>query len=373
MTAPVTKTDLRRYARNYLKEQDGIAIYRAMASAEEDPARAEIFEKLAVSEERHAVKWATLLRAHGGTVPSYNPGSRVRLLGWFSRQFGTQHVLPVVSGFELRDQNAYAGQAEAGGMSAEERGHSRTLRVMHLHGETHPESILNSDRFHRSGNSGTLRAAIFGVNDGLISNFSLMMGVSAANVEPRILLLTGIAGLLAGAFSMGAGEYVSVRSQRELYEEQIALEQQELEMSPAEEKEELSLIYQAKGIPQQQAEELADRILSNPETAIDTLAREELGLDPKSLGSPWSVAISSFVAFAFGAAIPVLPFLLFSGSTAFAASAGICGLALFAVGALISVFTGKTMIYSGLRMLGIGAMAAGITYAIGRLLGVSVG
>ncbi len=368
----VSRSDLRRYAKNYLKEQDGIALYRAMARAEQEPARSEIFEKLAVAEERHAAKWAHLLKTNGAKVPSYTPGSRVRVLGWFSRQFGTQHVLPVVSGLELRDQDAYAQQVEAGGMSAEERGHSRTLRVMHLHAETRPESILNSDRFHRSGYGGSLRAAVFGANDGLLSNFSLVIGVSAANVEPRFVLVTGVAGLLAGAFSMGAGEYVSVRSQRELYEEQIALEQQELEMSPAEEKEELALIYQAKGIPGAQAEELAERILSNPETAIDTLAREELGLDPASLGSPWAAAISSFVSFAVGAAIPVVPFVIFSGPAAFFVSTGICGLALFAVGAFISVFTGKTLLYSGMRMLGIGAMAAGITYVIGRLLGVSV-
>src|SRR5439155_21632595 len=148
--------------------------------------------------------------------------------------------------------------------------------------------FLRTDRWHGTGYGGTLRAAVFGANDGLLSDFSLVMGVSGANVEPRIVLLTGVAGLLAGAFSMAAGEYVSVRSQRELYEEQIALEQQELEMSPAEEKEELALIYQAKGIPSEQAEQLAEQILSNPNTAIETLAREELGLDPASLGSPWT-------------------------------------------------------------------------------------
>jgi VIT1/CCC1 family predicted Fe2+/Mn2+ transporter len=368
----VTKADLQRYAENYLKEQDGIALYRAMANAEKDPERAQVFIKLAKAEERHAVKWANLLRSNGARVPEYTPGSRVRLLGWFSRRFGTQHVLPVVSGLELRDQDAYAGQAEAGGMSAEERGHSRTLRVMHLHAETQPASILNSDRWHRTGYSGGLRAAVFGANDGLLSNFSLVMGVSGAAVQTKYVLLTGVAGLLAGAFSMAAGEYVSVRSQRELYEEQIALEQQELEMSPAEEKEELALIYQAKGIPGDEAERLADQILSNPETAINTLAREELGLDPGALGSPWTAALSSFVSFAIGAAIPVLPFFLLNGSAVLIVSAGLCGLALFAVGGLIAVFTGRSVVYSGFRMLGIGALAAGLTYAIGRLLGVSV-
>jgi len=369
----VTQADLQRYSENYLKEQDGIALYRAMADAEKDPARAEVFAKLAKAEERHAAKWATLLKANSAVVPSYRPGSRVRILGWFSRNFGTQHILPVVSGLELRDQDAYVGQAEAGGMSADERAHSRTLRVMQLHGETRPDSILNPDRWKRAGYGGSLRAAIFGANDGLLSNFSLVMGVNGANVEPRIVLLTGVAGLIAGACSMAAGEYVSVKSQRELYEAQIALEKQELEMSPDEEKEELSLIYQAKGISAKQAEELAERIISNPETAIDTLAREELGLDPSSLGSPVGAAVSSFAAFSVGAAIPVIPYFLLTGPAAFVGSAVVCGISLFTVGSLISVFTGRSLIYSGLRMLGIGALAAGVTFAIGRLFGVTVG
>src|SRR5262249_47843939 len=173
-------------------------------------------------------------------------------------------------------------------------------------------------------------------NDGLLSNFSLVMGIAGANAELRFILLAGIAGLLAGASSMAAGEYISVRSQRELYEQQIAIERQELEMSPDEEKEELSLIYQAKGIPSGQAEELAARILSNPDTAIDTLAREELGLDPSSLGSPWIAAGSSFVAFATGAAIPVIPYLTLAGNAAFITSAAVCGLSLFMVGGFIS-------------------------------------
>ena len=172
---------------------------------------------------------------------------------------------------------------------------------------------------------------------------------------------------------MAAGEYVSVQSQRELYEQQIEVERQELEMSPEEEKEELSLIYQAKGIPSKQAEELAERILANPDTAIDTLAREELGLDPTALGSPWIAAASSFVAFATGAAIPVLPYLLVSGNAAFLTSAIVCGASLFLIGGLISLFTGRGFVYSGLRMASIGALAAAVTYFIGRWLGVTIG
>ncbi len=368
-----TKDDLKRYADNFLREQDGIALYRELASAEKDPARAQIFERLAKAEERHAARWARLLKNSGSPIPAYSRGWRVLLLGWLSRRFGTQHILPVVTGLESRDQDVYRGQVEAKGMPAEERSHMRTLRAMQHEGEDRPETILDLEGWHRTNYGGSLRAAVFGANDGLLSNFSLVMGIAGANAQPRFVLLAGIAGLLAGASSMAAGEYVSVQSQRELYEQQIAIEREELEMSPEEEREELSLIYQAKGIPTNQAEDLAERILSNPETAIDTLAREELGLDPAALGSPFVAAASSFFAFAVGAVIPVIPYLLMTGNAAFVASAVVCGLSLFIVGGLISIFTGRSLLFSGFRMLGIGALAAGLTYVIGKLLGVTVG
>src|SRR5438105_7054684 len=324
--------DLHRYQENFLREQDGIALYRALAKAERDPARAEIFEKLAKAEERHAARWAKLLKTNGGAIPAYTPGWRILMLGWLSRRFGTQHILPVVTGLESRDQDMYRGQVEAHGIPAEERGHMRTLRAMQHHGQDRPESILDLEGWHHTTFGGSLRAAVFGANDGLLSNFSLVMGIAGATAQPRFVLLAGVAGLIAGASSMAAGEYVSVQSQRELYEQQIAIEREELEMSPDEEREELALIYQAKGIPSGEAEELAKRIISNPETAIDTLAREELGLDPAALGSPWVAAASSFVAFAGGAAIPVIPYFVTTGSSAFIASAVVCGISLFVVG-----------------------------------------
>jgi VIT1/CCC1 family predicted Fe2+/Mn2+ transporter len=362
--------DLLRYRENYLKEQEGIALYQALAKAERDPSRAAIFEKLAEAESRHASRWARLLKEHGARIPEYRPGLRVRFLAWVSRRVGTQPVLSVVTGLETSDQNDYASQAEAEGLPAAERSHGRTLRLMEQRGGA--STILQAERWHRASYGGSLRAAVFGANDGLISNFSLVMGVTGAGVESRFILLTGVAGLLAGAFSMAAGEYVSVRSQRELYEQQLALEEQELKTSPEEEQEELALIYQAKGIPADQAVELARKILMNHETAIDTLAREELGLDPSSLGSPWSAALSSFVAFAVGALIPVVPYIAWSGPVAFGVSAAVCGLALFVVGALISVFTGRNPVWTGLRMVGIGALAASVTFLIGKALGVSV-
>jgi len=367
-----SEQDLCRYQDNFLREQDGIALYRALAKAEKDPARAAIVEKLAKAAERHAARWTRLLRTNQAPVPVYTPGWRILLLGWLSRRFGTQHLLPVVTGLESRDQDVYRGQVEARGIPAEERSHMRALRALQRRGQDPPESILDLEGWHRTLYAGGLRAAVFGANDGLLSNFSLMMGIAGATAAPRFVLLAGIAGLLAGASSMAAGEYVSVRSQRELYEQQIAVERQELEMSPEEEKEELALIYQAKGVPSGQAEELADRIFSNPDSAIETLAREELGLDPAALGSPWLAAASSFVAFATGAIIPVIPYVLLSGNAAFVASAVVCGAGLFILGGVVSVFTGRSLFFSGFRMLGIGTVAAAVTYFIGKFLGVSV-
>jgi vacuolar iron transporter family protein len=363
--------DVNRYQQNYLVEMDGIALYRSMAAAEKDETRAEIFNKLAKNEERHAQRWARLIQSAGGAVPHYRPSLRVRALGWMARTFGTHRVVPIISSMEARDEAGYMHQPEAAGLPAEERAHSRALWAM-SGGAPGPASIIGVERWHFTSRGGNLRAAVFGVNDGLLSNFSLVMGFAGAEAKPEYILLAGIAGLLAGAFSMAAGEYVSIRAQREVFEQQIAMEKQELEMSPKEEEEELSLIYQAKGIPENEAARLARRIIQNPKTAIDTLAREELGLNPSELGSPWAAALSSFFAFVIGAFVPVAPYLLTSGTIGWSASALLSSFALFGVGALLSIFTARGPLVSGARMVVIGLVVSAITYSVGWLLGVSV-
>jgi VIT1/CCC1 family predicted Fe2+/Mn2+ transporter len=367
----ITAADVERYRQNYLVEMDGIALYRRMADAEKDEQRATLFEKMAQTEERHAQRWVRLIESAGGVVPKYRPGLRVRTLGWVARNFGTRKVLPIISSIESRDEAGYLHQPEAAGLPAEERAHSRTLWAM-SDGAPGAAAIVGSERWHTGASGGSLRAAVFGINDGLVSNFSLVMGFAGAEAKPEYILLAGVAGLLAGSFSMAAGEYVSMRAQRELFEQQIAMEKQELEMSPKEEEEELALIYQAKGIPEDQARALARRIVENPRTAIDTLAREELGLNPSELGSPWTAAGSSFLAFVVGAFVPVLPYLFAAGRTAWMTSGLLSCLALFGIGALISIFTARGPVASGLRMLAIGLFASAITYSVGWLLGVSV-
>jgi VIT1/CCC1 family predicted Fe2+/Mn2+ transporter len=199
------------------------------------------------------------------------------------------------------------------------------------------------------------------------------MGVAGASVEPRLIAISGFAGLLAGAFSMAAGEYVSMRSQREMFEYQISQERDELETYPEEEAEELALIYNARGIAMDEARTLARRLMADPEVALDTLAREELGLNPDDLGSPWGAALWSFVSFVIGAAIPLIPFVAPLAHDPVAAAALLSALALFAVGAALSLFSGRGAVIGGLRMTMIGAMAAGTTYGIGRLFGVAMG
>ena len=259
--------------------------------------------------------------------------------------------------------SAPAGPGIAAATTVDEVRRARVVRT--------PEEITRAERWHRGG-AGTLRAVVFGASDGLVSNLSLVMGIAGATADTRFILLSGIAGLLAGAASMGAGEYISVQSQREVLQRQIALERAELEAIPEEEKAELVAIYVSKGIPEVDARRIADTVFENPETALATMVREELGLDPKQLGSPWSAAGGSFAAFSLGAIVPVIPYLFGGGTVVFVTSFVMSLAALFLVGSLVSLLTGRSLLFSGFRQVGLGAAAATITYLVGHVIGVSV-
>lgn len=236
----------------------------------------------------------------------------------------------------------------------------------------HPGPIGGEQRL--GGKSGALRAAIFGVNDGLVSNLSLIFGVAGAGVGNKVVILAGVAGLLAGAFSMAAGEYISVRVQREVFERLIHLEAHEIGSDPEAERNELAQLYVRKGLPRDLADRLAEELMKDPDVALDTHAREELGLDPaEGLGSPVAAAGASFVMFAAGAFAPLVPFLFGSGGGAIVVSAVLSGVALFGVGAAMSYLTGRNPVFSGARMLLIGAVAAAITYLVGKALDAGVG
>ncbi|MDO8616732.1 MAG: VIT1/CCC1 family protein [Dehalococcoidia bacterium] len=379
-TAPrANAEEVHRYQQNLDDEIDGIAVYLLLAQAEPDPKRRAIFEELAEVEERHAQVWREKLLEAGVQPREHGPSLKIRLIGWTARRFGVRSVLPMVRNMEAGAYGAYMAQGEAGqAIAPDERAHRKTLARMER-GDAEPaEAIASREKWHRTGGGGTLRASVFGVSDGLVSNASLVMGFAGAQTEGKFVLLAGIAGLLAGAFSMGTGEYVSMRAQREMFERQIGLEKAELEAMPEEEERELALIYRAKGLPQAEAEAMAARLMENPQIALDTLVREELGLDPGVLGSPWGAAIGSFLTFVTGAVIPVIPFVFAAGGSTVSigfvvASAALSAVALFGVGASLSLFTGRSAWLSGLRQLGLGAVAAAMTFAIGRIIGVSTG
>jgi VIT1/CCC1 family predicted Fe2+/Mn2+ transporter len=283
-------------------------------------------------------------------------------------------MLPIVRGMEAGAYSMYMAQDEAAqAIAPDEREHSRTLGRLQRPEVQPVEAIAARETWHRTGGGGTLRATIFGVSDGLVSNTALIMGFAGAQAEGQFVLLAGVAGLLAGSFSMAAGEYVSMRAQRELFERQIQLERDELETAPEEEERELALIYRAKGLPQEEAESVAARLMEDPEVALDTLVREELGLDPSTLGSPWGASIGSFLAFAAGALVPVIPFFFGADASApfVVAAAALSAVSLFAVGASLSLFTGRGALLSGVRQLGLGAAAAALTFGIGSIIGVS--
>jgi vacuolar iron transporter family protein len=349
-----------------------------VATAEDDESLASVYRRLAEAEERHAEFWAGRLRAAGEHVPSGKVGWRTHVLGWLARRFGTAFVVPTIDAMEQADAGSYDTQPEAAGteLPADERSHARLLSAIGSQqpGGLQGPAIARLEGRHRAASGNSLRAAVLGANDGLVSNFSLVMGVAGAQLTSNQILITGLAGLAAGAGSMAMGEWISVMNARELYGRQIEIERDELAEVPDEEREELALIYEAKGLPPEQAAELADRLISSPEHALDTLSREELGIDPEELGgSATAAAGTSFVLFAIGAVIPILPFIFLSGTIAAVLSAILCTLGLFGIGALITLLTGRTVLFSGTRQVVIGLGAAALTFGIGRLIGTAVG
>jgi VIT1/CCC1 family predicted Fe2+/Mn2+ transporter len=336
---------------SWREEKQSAWLYRVVAECERGTPREALFNELAQAADEQAEIWSELIVQKGSWQPAaFQPDLRARIVARLTRVFKPRAMRSVLAAMKVRGMALYTQNPP------------------------HPMPLQLDDigKRHQNGAAGNaLRAGVFGINDGLVSNAALIYGVAGAAAEPSIIVLTGVAGLLAGAFSMASGEYVSVRSQREMFEYQIGLERDELEEYPREEAAELALIYAAKGMEAGEARRLADTLMQDPERALDTLAREELGLNPDELGSPWVAAISSFSAFTAGAALPLLPFL-FGYDHALSVSIGLTALGLFAVGASMSLFTGRHATLSGLRMLGIGGAAGLATYFIGAWLGVSL-
>jgi VIT1/CCC1 family predicted Fe2+/Mn2+ transporter len=369
--------ELNRYRANWQEEIDSAARYRAMADAEREPGRAQVYRDLADMEERHAGFWEKRLSDAGAPPGARQLSPRARILIWLARRFGPGAILATVATDERRGRTGYDSQPETAGtgMRSQERMHARLLGSLAMErGGTSGAELARLEGRHRTVGGNALRAAVLGANDGLSSNLSLVMGVAGAAPDHRAVLLAGIAGLVAGAASMAMGEWVSVTSAREAAERELDMERTEIELEPADEQEELELLYRAKGLDPAKAKALSAELMSRPGAALDVLAREELGIDPEELGgSPLTAAATSFLLFALGAAVPVLPFFFLRGGTATLVSLGVSAVALFVIGAAITLFTGRSIWKSGLRQLLLGLGAAALTHGIGRLVGVAIG
>jgi vacuolar iron transporter family protein len=374
-----SSNDIPRFHANLQKEIDGAALYYTLAEIERVPELADVYRSLAASEEKHASVWKSRLKDLGATRIPSRPSWRGMIMGFLARRFGAKFVLPTIASNETADSLAYDSQPEANTdlvrMSADEKSHARLMAAVSGHtGGMVGSEVAQLEGRHRATGGNALRAAVLGANDGLVSVLSLTMGAAGANLPGHGVLITGIAGLLAGASSMALGEWLSVQSSRELYQNQIKIEAEEIEHAPQDEEEELALIYRAKGLPQERAHELAAHMVADKEHILDTLSREELGIDPKELGgSPWEAAITSFFLFSAGAIIPLFPYLFIQGLTAIIISLCLGALALFLTGAAITLMTGKNLWVSGFRQVLIGLLAAALVFGVGKLIGVSVG
>jgi len=374
-TVTPTPDDLKRYRANLQGEIDGAALYRTMVDAESNPSLKEFYRRLAETETRHGAVWRAQLEAAGVSTARLGPSWRARILMRIARRFGSAVIVATIAQRESTDQAMYDSQPEATAtMPADERSHARLFRELSGGRGLEGGAVARIEGRHKASGGNALRAAVLGANDGLVSNLSLSMGVAGASGGGRAVLVAGMAGLLAGSLSMALGEWLSVQSARELYAHQVTVEREELAMVPDEEEEELALIYESKGLSLEQARATARSIIGGDVgRAVDTLAREELGIDPEALGgSAWVAAGTSFSLFALGAIVPVVPFIVASGFPAVVASIILSAVALMAVGVAITVVTGSSALRSGGRQVIFGMLAAAITFGLGSLVGTAV-
>jgi VIT1/CCC1 family predicted Fe2+/Mn2+ transporter len=369
--------DLNRLKDQLQTEVDTSFLYDSIAAIQSDDNLTRVLRGLSNIEKGHAKHMLDKVLA---LEPNYKmplPSRRAKLQLKLGKVFGYTSIISSLSSIEKQFAvNAIKNKIESGDKpTGFEHNHLNIIEALNNNAALNVSGgfLSKFESRHKSVGGNALRAAVLGSNDGLVSNMSLVMGVAGAAVSNNTILLTGIAGLLAGAISMALGEWLSVQSSRELNQRQIDLETEELEASPEEEKKELILLYQAKGMNIEEAKKLAEKAFENPQTAIDAIITEELGIDKEELGgSAWEAAIASFVLFSIGAIIPLYPFMFLDGKNAILLSLGSSVIGLFGLGAAITLLTGKSIMFSGLRQVSFGLAAAAVTYGIGSLIGISL-
>lgn len=360
--------------KNIQTEVDASFLYKVLADNESDANVAEVFRQMSEIEHSHAIAFMKANQLDLSKLPL--PSNRAKILRTIGKVFGNDYILGVLMDTEKSISSSVLSARKKTNtpVSISDTAHVTILQnILNSSPTVSGSSLARFEKRHRSVGGNALRAAVLGGNDGLVSNFSLVMGIAGATGGQKEVLLTGIAGLLAGALSMSLGEWISVQSSKELYENQMQLEMEELETNPEGEEKELALIYFSKGIPEDQAKQMAHEIMSDKDRAHEVLIREELGINKEDLqGSAMEAAVSSFILFAIGAIIPVVPFFFIGGTKAIIISTIMSALGLFLIGASITLFTGKNVWYSGFRQVLFGLLAAAITFGIGKLIGVSV-
>ena len=360
--------------KNVQTEIDACYLYRKLAEHEADETVANVFRQMSEIEQGHAEAFARNVN-----IPTENliqPSWRARLLNIIGKVFGYDQVLSALMDTEKSLSNAIISIKERNKqeITGSETNHVKILwSILESEKKISGSQLAKFESRHRAGSGNAIRAAVLGGDDGLVSVFSLVMGVAGATGGNKSVLLAGIAGLLAGALSMALGEWISVKSSQELYENQMAIEMDEIENNPEGEEKELALIYMAKGIPEVNAKEMAKEIMKDKLHAHEVLVKEELGINPEELkGSAVEAAFYSFIMFTIGGIIPVLPFMFTTGVHAIFLSIVMSAIGLFFIGGAITLFTGKNLWYSGFRQVVFGLIAAAITFGIGKWIGIAV-
>ena len=367
----LSASDTKRYKGFLDTEVEAASMYQILADYDSSPERSKQFKELAMSEIRHAQKWALLLDHDIKKIKFKQYSLKLLLFKGLLKIFGTVRILPWLAKIEANEIIEYRGDPEGEKLLDDERQHSKILDSM-----VSIQKDRKTNTLYDINASGQLRAAILGINDGLVSNFSLIMGVAGGTVSagnPEFILIAGLAGLIAGAFSMGAGEYISMRSQKDISERIIDIKTLEIEQWPHEQEDIIVSIYNNKGFSESESRKIAKKILQKPQVALDTLLKESVGINPEELGSPWGAATISFAAFSIGALIPILPFIAFgNGSTITISSALMSLSALVLTGAGVSIASNKSPAWGAFRMLLAGITAATVTYILGYSIGLLI-
>ena len=360
--------DVKEWLHHWQDEADAAFLYLALAGQETDPHKKDVYIKLAGVEERHVQMWSKLLAEHGHRVVQARPSVNAKLRAWFGRRFGTRYLLPMLLREEGQEVKGYLhlhresslpdAQEVSLQLAKESAAHAGTLADLAGKG---------AEPWHKTGSGGFLRNVVYGFNDGLTANFGLVAGVIGASVQPHVILISGVAGMIADALSMGSSGYLAAKSEQEVYAHEIAMEKEEIRLMPDIEMEEMELQYQAKGVDPRTGRRMAEEVMRDPQRALDEQVRDELKIG-EAHATPFREGWITGIATAVGAFIPVFPFLVFEGRVAIWVAFITAMLSHFAVGAARSFFTGRSVFRSGIDMFVVGLGVAGVAYVVGDLV-----